>query len=171
MLLHAKKNIWNKKNEIETKFEQNKTNQTILIQEVQQQPPQTEMEEEQQQQQEEEASIEPESNETQEQNENNVDSISQKSAQMNGNHRENGSANAQQDDNANDDINHNKEVTNPSVMEIKGIVQGEADNNVVQSASRFSAVDDEDNKVWIRIFLCVTHRSCIHLQLKSLMLD
>lgn len=36
---------------------------------------------------------------------------------------------------------------NPNVMEIKGIVQGEADNNVVQSASRFTAVDDEDNKV------------------------
>lgn len=39
-----------------------------------------------------------------------------------------------------------KENTDP-VMEIEGIVHGEADNNVVQSASRFSAMDDEDNKV------------------------
>lgn len=45
--------------------------------------------------------------------------------------------------------NHIKDNHNPSVMEIKGLVQGEADNNVVmsQSASRFTAVDDDDNKV------------------------
>lgn len=137
LLLYAKKKIL-KEIEIESKIEQNKTNQTILIQE-----------EQQQQQQQEEAPTEPESNGTQEQDDqNNVDSISQKSAQINGNHRENGSANNHQEDaNTNDDINHNKEITNPSVMEIEGIVQGEADNNVVQSASRFSAVDDEDNKV------------------------
>lgn len=54
-----------------------------------------------------------------------------------------------QEDGTDDDINHSKDnhIINPNVMEIKGIVQGEADNNVVQSASRFSAVDDEDNKV------------------------
>lgn len=39
-----------------------------------------------------------------------------------------------------------KETSDP-IMEIEGIVHGEADNNVVQSASRFSAVDDEENKV------------------------
>lgn len=33
-------------------------------------------------------------------------------------------------------------------MEIEGIVQGEADNNVVQSASRLNATYDDDNKVW-----------------------
>lgn len=39
-----------------------------------------------------------------------------------------------------------KEATDP-VMEIEGVVHGEADNNVVQSASRLTTVDDEDNKV------------------------
>lgn len=37
-------------------------------------------------------------------------------------------------------------------QEIEGIVHGEPDNNVVQSASRFSALDDEDNKVCIPNF-------------------
>lgn len=41
----------------------------------------------------------------------------------------------------------NAKETNDPVMEIEGIVQGEADNNVVQSASRFNAIDEEDNKV------------------------
>lgn len=144
MLFYANKYSKKKKNEIKTKIEQNKTNQTILIQEAQQQqPPQEEEKGEEQQQ---EQNVELESNENQELNANDVDNISRKSAQINGNHRENGTAIIHQED-ANDDLNHNKEIINPSVMEIKGIVQGEADNNVVQSASRFSAVDDEDNKV------------------------
>lgn len=46
---------------------------------------------------------------------------------------------------ANDESNTKE--TNEPVMEIEGIVQGEADNNVVQSASRLTAMDDEDNKV------------------------
>lgn len=41
----------------------------------------------------------------------------------------------------------NAKDANDPVMEIEGIVHGEADDNVVQSASRFSAMDDEDNKV------------------------
>lgn len=49
------------------------------------------------------------------------------------------------DQGTNDDFN-SKETTDP-VMEIEGVVHGEADNNVVQSASRLTAVDDEDNKV------------------------
>lgn len=107
------------------------------------------MQQQQQQQQEEEPTIEAETNENQEQNDNNNDSISQKSAQVNSNHLDNGVEMIHQDG-TNDDTNHNnnnKDTINPNVMEIKGIVQGEADNNVVQSASRFSAVDDEDNKV------------------------
>lgn len=41
----------------------------------------------------------------------------------------------------------NAKDANDPVMEIEGIVHGEADDNVVQSASRFSVMDDEDNKV------------------------
>lgn len=41
----------------------------------------------------------------------------------------------------------NAKETNEPEMEIEGIVQGEADNNVVQSASRINATYDEDNKV------------------------
>lgn len=53
------------------------------------------------------------------------------------------------DQETNDESN-SKETSEP-VMEIEGIVQGEPDNNVVQSASRInghSVMDDEDNKVW-----------------------
>lgn len=49
------------------------------------------------------------------------------------------------DQGTNGDLN-SKETSDP-VMEIEGVVHGEADNNVVQSASRLTAVDDEDNKV------------------------
>lgn len=47
------------------------------------------------------------------------------------------------------DDTQSKDTINGSdpVMEIEGVVHGEPDNNVVQSASRFTAVDDEDNKV------------------------
>lgn len=45
----------------------------------------------------------------------------------------------------NDETN-GKDTSDP-VMEIEGVVHGEADNNVVQSASRLSSMDDEDNKV------------------------
>lgn len=46
----------------------------------------------------------------------------------------------------NEDESNAKESNEP-VMEIEGIVQGEADNNVVQSASRLNAMYDDDNKV------------------------
>lgn len=58
---------------------------------------------------------------------------------------ENEKANDDDDQETNDDGNA-KDTSDP-VMEIEGIVHGEADNNVVQSASRVTAVDDEDNKV------------------------
>lgn len=58
---------------------------------------------------------------------------------------ENGTINHDDDQETNDETNA-KDTSDP-VMEIEGVVHGEADNNVVQSASRFTAVDDEDNKV------------------------
>lgn len=47
------------------------------------------------------------------------------------------------------ELTENQETNDES--EIKGIVHGEPDNNVVQSASRLNAMDDEDNKVCIPI--------------------
>lgn len=48
-------------------------------------------------------------------------------------------------------------------MEIEGIVQGEADNNVVQSASRINATYDEDNKVWTQITNCYQLNAALYL--------
>lgn len=103
----------------------------------------------QHEEQQEESTTGEESNENQDQNEN------QDIVKVNDEHPEDEKEMIQED--VNDDINYSKDnyIFNPNVMEIKGIVQGEADNNVVQSASRFSAVDDEENKVWICIvFFC-----------------
>ncbi|XP_031620870.1 uncharacterized protein LOC116339242 isoform X2 [Contarinia nasturtii] len=43
-----------------------------------------------------------------------------------------------------------KDTSDPVMEVIEGVVHGEPDNNVVQSASRFSSVDDEDNKKYLR---------------------
>lgn len=61
----------------------------------------------------------------------------------NGNENENDESNV---DNPMNDESNAKETNSPE-MEIKGIVQGEADNNVVQSAGRINHLDDDNNKV------------------------
>lgn len=60
-----------------------------------------------------------------------------------GKENENDESNA---DNPMNDESNAKETNSPE-MEIKGIVQGEADNNVVQSAGRINHLDDDNNKV------------------------
>lgn len=76
----------------------------------------------------------------------------------NNNNDENGDVSEQPAENQETNDETNAKDSNDPVMEIEGIVHGEADNNVVQSASRFSAMDDEDNKVCqSKIFKCLKY--------------
>lgn len=53
---------------------------------------------------------------------------------------------AHENQQSNDEPTNRRDSNNP-VMEFEGIVQGEADNNVVQSAGQMSATDEETVKV------------------------
>lgn len=74
------------------------------------------------------------------------------------NNNENGDSSEQPAENQETNDESNAKDSNDPVMEIEGIVHGEADNNVVQSASRFSSMDDDDNKVCqSKIFNCLKY--------------